>query len=49
MRITLRLVLFLIVGVTLVAGVFSYLQVRHEEGRLKEETQRKAAQLDCSA
>jgi len=44
-RITLRLILSLIVGVTLVASVFSYLQVRHEEKRLKEETQRKAATL----
>ena len=45
MRITLRLIVSLIVGVTLVALAFSYLQVRHEEDRLKEETQRKAAIL----
>jgi trehalose 6-phosphate synthase len=45
MRITLRLILSLIVGVTLVASVFSYLQVRQEERRLREETERKAAIL----
>ncbi|MGH9428422.1 MAG: trehalose-6-phosphate synthase, partial [Terriglobia bacterium] len=45
MRITLRLILSLIVGVTLVAFVFSYLQVRQEERRLREETERRAAVL----
>jgi trehalose-6-phosphate synthase len=48
MRITLRLILSLIVGVTLVASVFSYLQVKREERRLKEETQRKASILALS-
>ncbi len=48
MRITLRLILSLIVGVTVVASVFSYLQVRREERRLKEETQRKASILALS-
>jgi hypothetical protein len=45
MRITLRLILSLIVGVTLVAAVFAYLQVRQEERRLREETERKSAIL----
>ena len=48
MRITLRLILSLIVGVTVVASVFSFLQVRREERRLKEETQRKASILALS-
>ena len=45
MRITLRLILSLIVGITLVAAVFAYVQVRQEERRLREETERKAAIL----
>ena len=45
MRITFRLILSLIVGVTLVALVFSYLQVRQEERKLKEEVERRAAVL----
>jgi trehalose 6-phosphate synthase len=44
-RITLRLILSLIVGVTLAASVFSYMQVRQERQRLREETERKAAIL----
>ena len=45
MRITFRLILSLVVGVTLVALVFSYFQVRQEERRLREETERRAAVL----
>jgi trehalose 6-phosphate synthase len=45
MRITFRLVLSLIIGVTFVTLSFSYLQVRQEEGRLREETERRAAVL----
>ncbi|HUL33572.1 MAG TPA: trehalose-6-phosphate synthase [Candidatus Eisenbacteria bacterium] len=45
MRITLRLILSLIVGVALVAAVFSYVQVREERQRLREETRRKSAIL----
>jgi len=45
MRITFRLILSLIVGVTLVALVFSYLQVQQEERQLMEETERRAAVL----
>jgi trehalose-6-phosphate synthase len=48
MRITLRLILSLIIGVTVVASGFAYLQVRREERRLKEETQRKASILALS-
>jgi trehalose 6-phosphate synthase len=45
MRITFRLVVSLILGITLVALVFSYLQVRQEEGRLREEIERRAVVL----
>src|SRR5271157_4927233 len=45
MRITLRLLLSLIMGVSLVALVSSYLQVRQEDRRLREETERRAAVL----
>ncbi len=45
MRSTLRLIFSLIIGVTLVAFIFSYLEVRQEERRLHEETERKAAIL----
>ncbi len=45
MRSTLRLIFSLIIGVALVAFIFSYLEVRQEERRLHEETERKAAIL----
>ena len=40
MRITLRLIFSLIIGITVVALIFSYLEVRQEERRLHEETER---------
>lgn len=45
MRVTLRLLLSLIIGVSLVALVSSYLQVRQEDRRLREELGRRAAVL----
>jgi trehalose-6-phosphate synthase len=45
MRITFRLILSLILGVTLVALGFSYFQIRQEEIRLREELELRAAVL----
>ena len=45
MRITFRLILSLILGVTLVALGFSYFQIRQEEDRLREELELRAAVL----
>ena len=42
MRITFRLILSLVVGVTLVASLFDFLQVRRERERLKDELERRA-------
>jgi len=45
MRITFRLILSLVIGVTLVASLFTFLQVRQERRRLREEVERRAIVL----
>jgi trehalose-6-phosphate synthase len=45
MRITLRLILSLVLGITLVASLFDLLQVQQEKRRLREDLERRAAVL----